>query len=91
MKTGPSKSVAMKLNVKTSPYFAAYPLKALKSSPQPPTNNNDKSAGTATKMSRRLRVLPMVNPYSEKKISINKIKLPVHIHPIDDNWFNNYE
>jgi hypothetical protein len=91
MKTGHSKSAAMKLNVKTTPYFAAYPLKALNLTSQPSANNNNKNNGSATKMSRRLRVLPMINPYSEKKISINKIKLPANIHPIDDNWFNNYE
>jgi hypothetical protein len=91
MKTERSKSATMKLNVKTTPYFAAYPLKALNLASQPSTNNNIKGSGTTTKMSRRLRVLPMINPYSEKKISINKIKLPANIHPIDDNWFNNYE
>ena len=91
MKTEHPKSVTMKLNVKTTPYFAAYPLKAMNLASQPSTNNNTNGSGTSTKMSRRLRVLPMINPYSEKKISINKIKLPANIHPIDDNWFNNYE
>jgi len=92
MKTGPSKSVTMKLNVKTKPYFAAYPLKALNiPSSTTTSNNNNKSDAQTTKMSRRLRVLPMINPYLEKKISINKIKLPANIHPVDDNWFNNYE
>jgi len=93
MKTDHSKSVTMKLNVKTTPYFAAYPLKAVKLASRPSTNNNTNgnNNGTTTKMSRRRRVLPMINPYSEKKISINKIKLPANIHPSDDNWFNNYE
>ena len=92
MKTGLSKSVTMKLNVKTTPYFAAYPLKALNIPSSTTTlNNNNKSDAQTTKMSRRLRVLPMINPYLEKKISINKIKLPANIHPVDDNWFNNYE
>ena len=91
MKTGHLKSVAMKLNIKTTPYFSAYPLKALNISSQAPTNNNSKNKNEATRMARRLRVMPMINPYFEKKISINKIKLPVHIQPIDDKWFNNYE
>ncbi|HEV8284552.1 MAG TPA: hypothetical protein VGQ09_09585 [Chitinophagaceae bacterium] len=83
----------MKLDVKTTPYFSAYPLKALNISSSASANNNKNTKGNiqTTKMARRLRVSPMINPYSEKKISINKIKLPVHIHPIDDNWFNNYE
>jgi len=81
----------MKINIKTTPYFAAYPLKALNGSSQAPTTNNSKNNSQPTKMARRLRVMPMINPYFEKKISINKIKLPVHIQPIDDKWFNNYE
>jgi hypothetical protein len=93
MKTAPMaigiKSVAMKLNIKTTPYFAAYPLKAMNVSSQAPTNKKDN--GSSTKMARRLRVMPMINPYFEKKISINKIKLPGHIQPLDDKWFNNYE
>jgi hypothetical protein len=99
VKTGHSKSVAMKLNIKTTPYFAAYPLKHLSNSSQAPTTNNqapttnngNNKNSQATKMARRLRVMPMINPYLEKKISINKIKLPVHIPPTDDKWFNNYE
>ena len=91
MKTGPFKSVAMKLYIKTTPYFAAYPLKALNISSQASTTNNKKNNGQATKMARRLRVMPMINPYFEKKISINKIKLPGHIQPTDDKWFNHYE
>jgi len=81
----------MKLDVKTTPYFAAYPLKALNLSSQASTNSDSKNNIQSKKMTRRLRVSPMINPYFEKKISINKIKLPVHIHPIDGNWFNNYE
>jgi hypothetical protein len=81
----------MKLDVKTTPYFAAYPLKALNLSSQASTNNDNKSNIQAKKMSRRLRVSPMINPYFEKRVSINKIKLPIHIHPVDGNWFNNYE
>lgn len=81
----------MKLNIKTTPYFAAYPLKALNISSQAPTTNSNTKNSHATKMARRLRVMPMINPYFEKKISINKIKLPAHIQPTDDKWFNHYE
>jgi hypothetical protein len=81
----------MKLNIKTTPYFAAYPLKALNISSQAPTTNNNKKNSQDTKTARRLRVMPMINPYFEKKISINKIKLPAHIQPTDDKWFNHYE
>ena len=81
----------MKLNIKTTPYFAAYPLKALNISSQAPTTNNKKNDSKAARMAKRLRVMPMINPYFEKKISINKIKLPIHIQPVDDKWFNNYE
>lgn len=80
----------MKLDVKTTPYFAAYPLKALNLSSQASRNNN-KSNIQPKKLTRRLRVSPMINPYFEKKISINKIRLPIHIHPVDGDWFNHYE
>ena len=90
MNAGPSKSVTMKLDVKTTPYFAAYPLRALNLSSQA-TRNNSKSTIQPKKLTRRLRVSPMINPYFEKKVSINKIKLPIHIHPVDGDWFNHYE
>jgi hypothetical protein len=91
MKAGPTKSVTMKLGIKTTPYFAAYPLKALNLSAQATTNNNHKSNIHPKRLSRRLRISPMINPYFEKKVSINNIKLPDHIHPVDDDWFNHYE
>jgi hypothetical protein len=91
MKTGSLKSGTMKLDVKTTPYFAAYPLKALNLSTQASTNSNNKNHPHPKRMTRRLRVSPMINPYFEKKISINKIKLPNHIHPVDGDWFNHYE
>jgi hypothetical protein len=90
MKTGLSKSVTMKLDVKTTPYFAAYPLKALNLSPQASTDS-DKNNIQKKKMARRLRISPMINPYTEKKTSINKIKIPKIIQPADNKWFNNYE
>ncbi len=90
MKTGPSKSVTMKLDVKTTPYFAAYPLKALNLSPQA-SADSDKNNSPKKKMIRRLRVSPMINPYTEKETSINKIRIPKAVQPVDNKWFNNYE
>lgn len=78
----------MKPNVKTTPYFRAYPLKALNQS-QPAS---EKQSSIHTKRAiGRFRIMPMTDPYSEKTISINKIKLPRDIAPGGDNWFNNYE
>jgi hypothetical protein len=89
MKSDLKKSVTMKASIKTTPYFSAYPLKALNLSSAASGNNN--SSAQSTKMKRRLRVSPMINPYSEKKTSINKIKIPAVIQPGDNHWFNNYE
>ena len=89
MKSALNKSVAMKESIKTKPYFSAYPLKALNLTS--PTSKQDNSNPLTTKMARRLRVLPMINPYSEKTTSINKIKIPKTIQPSDNNWFNHYE
>ncbi len=80
----------MKGSIKTKPYFSAYPLKALNLSSTSQSNNNKGNIQTK-RVIGRLRVLPMINPYSEKKISINKIKLPLNILPADDKWYNNYE
>jgi hypothetical protein len=88
MKSEPSKSVTMKSNARATPYFSAYPLKALHLSPEKTGNNNKIST---TRVIGRSRVLPMVNPYSEKTFSINKIKLPANVQSAEDNWFNNYE
>jgi hypothetical protein len=88
MKSALKKSVTMKGSIKTKPYFSAYPLKALNLSS---AASNHSSSSQTTKMAKRLRVLPMINPYSEKKTSINKIKIPKIIQPADNKWFNNYE
>jgi hypothetical protein len=89
MKTQPLKSVTMKSDLKTTPYFSAYPLKAIKAPGAAAENNNHQPS---KKVISRLRILPMVNPYPEKRVaSINKIKLRDDIPPPDANWFNNYE
>jgi hypothetical protein len=88
MKSEPLKSVTMKSNAQATPYFSAYPLKALRlSSPETVDHNKIQTS----RVIGRSRILPMANPYAEKRISINKIKLPANIQSADDNWFNNYE
>ena len=86
MKTSTFKSDAMK-KVSTTPYFAAYPLKAILTSVK---ENNSKEV-PAIKKAGRLRVLPMVNPYPQKKCAINNIRIPSTVESADSNWFNNYE
>ena len=87
MKTEPAKSVIMKSNVKSTPYFSAYPLKAIRNIPSSAEQNNS----TPKKMISRLRVMPMVNPYPERIVSINKIKLHEEVKPTGIDWFNGYE
>jgi hypothetical protein len=97
MKTGHAKSVTlghpksvtlMKGNNKPAPYFSRYPLKAIKSAS---SSNHDTTKIAATRIISRLRVLPMVNPYPARLISINKIKLHDNVQPTDENWFGSYE
>lgn len=75
----------MKGVIKSTPYFSAYSLKALNTSASEVTSN--KSRGRLSKLVNGLKGLP----YSEKKISINKINIPVAIQTPDKNWFTNYE
>jgi hypothetical protein len=89
MKTGHLKSVTiMKGNNKPAPYFSRYPLKAIKSASN---SNHDTIKIAASRIISRLRVLPMVNPYPERMVSINKIKLHDNVQPTDIGWFNSYE
>ena len=71
----------MKEVIKSTPYFSAYSLKALNALA------SVKGRSRLSKMINGLKVLP----YSEKKISINKINIPVAIQSTDKNWFTNYE
>jgi hypothetical protein len=87
MKTSNLKSVTMKTKASTTPWFSAYPLKAIKSS----VPDSGTSINQSTKMIGRLRVLPMVNPYSEKKSSINRIKYPTKVESNESSWNNNFE
>jgi hypothetical protein len=86
MKTEPAKSVTMKSNLKTTPYFSAYPLKAIKPSSSSAEQNNS----TPKKIISRLKVFPMINPYLEKIMGIKKLKSDTD-QPTDINWYNSYE
>jgi len=86
MKTEPAKSVTMKSNLKTTPYFSAYPLKAIK----PGSHSSEKNDVTPKKIISRLRVMPMANPYPEKIMGIKKLKSD-NDQPTDINWYNSYE
>ncbi|MER3497371.1 MAG: hypothetical protein C4308_01405 [Chitinophagaceae bacterium] len=87
MKTSPLKSVAMKTNAVATSYFSAYPLKAIKSI----VKEDEQNSGHSVKLMGRLRILPMINPYGEKKCSINNIKFPANIESGEPGWFNHYE
>ena len=86
MKTEPAKSVTMKSHLKTTPYFSAYPLKAIK----PGSQSSEQNHSTPKKIISRLRVLPMVNPYPEKVMGIKRPKQN-DVQPNDITWFNGYE
>jgi hypothetical protein len=86
MKAVKTKSVTtMKTNLKSTPYFSAYPLKAIKNLSSAEQNNS-----TPKKIISRLRVMPMVNPYPEKIMGIKKLKTD-NDQPTDINWYNSYE
>jgi len=87
MKTEPAKSVTMKSSLKTTPYFSAYPLKAIRLRSHSAEQNN----ATPKKIISRLRVMPMINPYPEKIMGIKKLKQADNNLPTDINWFNSYE
>jgi hypothetical protein len=82
-----TKSVTMKEIIKSTPYFQGYSLKALNISSSQPSD--DKRNSRISKVLNGLNVLPASG--SEKKISINKITIPVTVQSADNNWFNNYE
>ena len=86
MKTERAKSVTMKPNLKSTPWFSAYPLKAIRHDPSSAEQNNT----TVKKIISRLKVMPMVNPYPEKIMGIKKLKSDKD-QPTDINWFNSYE
>jgi hypothetical protein len=99
----------MKLSIKNPPtmktpgqpnfYFSAYPLKVIKDQPDSEkksylhiyTGSRDKK-----KYAEGLKILPMVNPYSEKEEarlmnSLDKRNQPDNIEDRDSDWFASYE
>ncbi len=84
----------MKSNTRSSLYFLAYPLKALKQEPPKTTQSQSPFLKAIlsgkTRTLTRVRVLPMVNPYS-KKIRVSSVKPAKNIEPEGKDWFNNYE
>ncbi len=88
------KSASMKSS-QPSFYFSAYPLKAI----------NDPSASSAsqqtpylravlsgkTKASSKIRVFPMVNPYTKTKVQHKPVKPARQVDASGDEWFNHYE
>ena len=86
----------MKSNANASLYFSAYPLKAIQVS--------ESKADTAsspylkailcgkTKTLSRVRVMPMANPYSDKRLlTVRTSILPNDIELTETEWYNNYE
>ena len=88
----------MKSSAQPKFYFSAYPLKAVKQTEEEKisylhiqTNRNGKVKYTGS-----LKVMPMVNPYSEKEEAelSKKIKNqadPNRIEERDRDWFASYE
>ena len=86
----------MKSNARPSLYFSAYPLKALRDTEtkaDPTTSPYLKAILCGkTKTLSRVRVMPMVNPYTEKRLTVVKTSvLPVDIELTETEWYNNYE
>ena len=79
-------------------YFSAYPLKAIgKSEPETKTYLHIRTRRDGkVKYSEGLKVLPMVNPYSQKEElklteKIKKQIQPDNIEERDSDWFASYE
>ena len=88
----------MKSSAQPKFYFSAYPLKAIKQTDEEKvsylhieTNRNGKVKYTGS-----LKVMPMVNPYSEKEEAqlserIKNQSDPNKIEETDRDWFASYE
>ena len=101
-------SIPMKLSSINSPtmknpsrpnfYFSAYPLKVLNQ--QEPEKKSYlhiyTKQSSKKKYAEGLKVLPMVNPYSQKDEArliqnLNKINQPDNVEERDSDWFASYE
>jgi len=79
-------------------YFSAYPLKVIKE-----TDTEKRSylhiytrSGNKKKYAEGLKVLPMVNPYSQKdetrlEQNLNRQNRPDNVEDRDSDWFASYE
>ena len=88
----------MKLAAKSTLYFSAYPLKAVKetSSPAPTSTGSPYLravlAGTGSvKATSRVRVFPMTNPYKKSDPVNNQRKHAKDVQSGRQEWFNHYE
>lgn len=90
----------MKSKSSSSLYFSAYPLKAVNKEPAS-TNTEHQSpylksilSGKSRTVSR-VRVFPMVNPYSkpvpESALPARRVKKAKDVDPSGKDWFHNYE
>ena len=76
----------MKERIKSTPYFAAYSLKALNLSSKESKNPNKQFS----RVIKRLKIFPTGKSYA-KTTAINNINIPAAVQPSDKNWFINYE
>jgi hypothetical protein len=87
----------MKINIKPSFYFAAYPLKAITSSSstasKPDSPYLKSILSGKTKAISPARVFPMINPYNNRyrPAPLETGNLPKDIELTEKEWFNNYE
>jgi len=86
----------MKSIAKPSFYFSAYPLKVIKdiSADKEPGSPYLKALLSGkTKTTKRAKVLPMINPYTNqfRPAPLESDKLPKDIELTEREWFNNYE
>ena len=79
-------------------YFSAYPLKVIKEqeTEKKPYLHIYTKPSNKKKYADGLKILPMVNPYSQKDEtrllqSINKHTQPDNIQERDSDWFASYE
>jgi hypothetical protein len=85
----------MKSSAKSSLYFSAYPLKALKL-PEAEQSSYLHISSKATDRKRfnsRLFVMPMADPYREEENNEPAVRKnnPDHLQSFDTEWYNNYE
>ena len=98
------KSNAMKSNAKSSLYFSAYPLKAIKTPSAAAAIGSpylrSVLAGNGKTKSSKMRIFPMANPYPlsqstetqapVSRVTINKITAGT-VDATGEEWFSNYE